>query len=264
MTPLSINQKKLIRGLSRKKIRNQTGLFLAEGDKIVREVLNAPGGEHRWEVELLVATADWLDEMGETIAGGTETCNVTAAELQQVSSLQEPNRAMAVVKQMDYKPDLPGICSDLSIALETVQDPGNLGTIIRTADWFGLRDIVCSPDSVDIYNPKVIQASMGSFLRIRVHYENLSGFIGLAREASGCQVFATSGNGQNLYGSKLPDRGVILLGNESRGLSPELLGAADRVLSIPFHEQGMHAESLNVSTAAAVILSEFRRQAYTG
>ncbi len=279
MTSLSINQKKLIRGLARKKIRQETGLFLVEGDKMVRELLlSAFPGITRYEIQMIVATADWLDEFGEHIDKGIETLCIKNGELRQVSGLQQPNRAVAVVKQTDYQLDIPSLQKRLSLALETVQDPGNMGAIIRTADWFGVRDILCSKDCVELYNPKVIQSTMGSFLRVRVHFTNLpelikevreqttlvrdagGGDIDKTTESSSCQIFGTSGNGKNLYKASLPSQGIIMLGNESRGLSEKLCGMADRVLSIPHYDPDMHAESLNVATAAAVFCAEFRRQ----
>jgi TrmH family RNA methyltransferase len=273
MTSLSINQKKLIRSLDRKKIRQETGLFLVEGDKMVRELIaSATSNLTGCKPEMIVATDDWLDEFGGSIAGGIETCSVRVNELRQVSALQQPNRAMAVVKQMDYKLDYALLQQNICLVLETIQDPGNLGTIIRTADWFGVRDIICSEDSVDLYNPKVIQSTMGSFLRVRVHYTDLPGLVKRIREAgkaggdnntgppSGYQIFGTSGQGENIYSASLPSRGLILLGNESRGLSEDLMILSDRVLSIPHHDPDIHAESLNVSTAAAILCAEFRRQ----
>ncbi|HEC42559.1 MAG TPA: RNA methyltransferase [Bacteroides sp.] len=279
MTSLSINQKKLIRSLDRKKTRQETGLFLVEGDKIVRELIaSATSNLTGCKPEIIVATDDWLDEFRGSIAGGIETCSVKVNELRQVSALRQPNRAMAVVKQMDYKLEYALLRQNICLVLETIQDPGNLGTIIRTADWFGVRDIICSEDSVDLYNPKVIQSTMGSFLRVRVHYTDLPGLVKRMREAgkagktaldadtsgSGNSldyiVFGTSGQGETLYKASLPSRGMILLGNESRGLSEELMDLTDRVLKIPPHDPDIHAESLNVSTAAAILCAEFRRQ----
>ena len=260
MTSLSINQKKLIRSLARKKNRQETGLFLVEGDKMVREVLSgAASGGSAFEVAMLVATDDWLDEFGGISDGGTDTVCVKADELRQVSILQQPNRAMALVKQMHHNLDLSLLQNSLCIALENVQDPGNLGSIVRTGDWFGIRDIICSEDCVELYNPKVIQSTMGSFLRVRVHYVDLVGLIGEVRSAD-YQIFGTSGQGENLYETSLPSLGMVVLGNESRGLSEGVLRQTDRVLNIPHHDPDMHSESLNVATAAAVICAEFRRQ----
>ena len=279
MTALSINQKKLIRGLSRKKVRSETGLFLAEGDKIVREVLGIPSGESTalaatYRVRAVFATGDWLAESGESIHGGIETVETKASELRQVSIQQEPNQAIAIVEMPDYQIDIDDLSGELSLGLETIQDPGNLGAIIRIADWFGIRDILCSEDCAEMYNPKVIQSTMGSFLRVRVHYlaldemivqlKNHPGEPGEVGSGSGWTVgypvFATGSSGENIYTSSLPDRGMILLGNESRGLSPALLALSDRVLSIPHHDPGMHPESLNVAAATAVLCSAFRRQ----
>ncbi len=275
MSPLSINQKKKIRSLGRKKFRNELGLFLVEGDKMLRELL-APGpGCLPYRVEMLVATGDWLAAFGESIPGGIETVEVGPAELRQVSLQQEPNRAIALVQQLKYTPDVSLLAQDLCIGLENIQDPGNLGAILRIADWFGIRDILCSPDCVELYNPKVIQSTMGSFLRVRVHYLDLPGMIGRIREEvlpgldegngrpgteAGYPVYATGSQGENLYEGKLPAHGMILLGNESKGLSHPLLELCDRVISIPRQDPSLHPESLNVAAATAILCAEFRRQ----
>ena len=243
-----------------------------------------PGEFHsRWI--LLVGTRDWLADFGGNIPGGIEQFEVGSAELKQLSTLREPNGALAVLRQLEYRPDLSAIRSSLVIGLENIQDPGNLGTIIRIADWFGIRDIFCSENSVELYNPKVIQSTMGSFLRVRVHYLDLADLIGRLRKSgraartgvvsltgSGSEagpagspieyypVFATGGNGRNLYETDLPYRGMLLLGNESKGLSEKLMEEADRVLKIPFHDPGLHPDSLNIASAAAIICSEFRRK----
>jgi TrmH family RNA methyltransferase len=293
MTELSKNRIRFIRSLNRKKDRKATGLFLVEGDKMVREVLNPLPGNIHCAVETVAGSAEWLAEFRGIIPRGTECFEAKPADLRQVSTLQEPNRVLAVCNQPDYMPDPAGVCGSLALGLENIQDPGNLGTIVRIADWFGVRDIFCSPDCVDLFNPKVIQSTMGSFLRVRVHYTGLPEIIRSIREAAesggsgtgvpkapgrdfenpGYAVFASSGSGENLYefqesvGSEHPAKpgfggsAMILLGNESRGLSDELLGLADRVLSIPPYDPEIHPESLNVAAATAILCSEFRRQA---
>jgi TrmH family RNA methyltransferase len=277
MAALSINRKKHIRSLSRKKFRNETGLFIVEGDKMVREIMDAGKAVLPFRVETVVATGDWLAESGGSIPGGTERIEAGAAELKQLSQQQEPNRVLAVVQQPEYTPDIQWAREGLSLALENLQDPGNMGTIIRTADWFGIRDIFCSADSVELYNPKVIQSTMGSFLRVRVHYLDLPGLIAELGGGQGStgggsaglqssgnngtfQVFATGSRGENLFRCDLPDVGLILLGNESRGLSKNLVGLADRVISIPPQNPSSRPESLNVASAAAILCSEFRRR----
>jgi TrmH family RNA methyltransferase len=275
VTALSINRKKFLRSLSRKKVRKELGLFLVEGDKIVRETLQMGPGSIPYRVESLVATGEWLEENRTLLPGdgGPEIIEAVPGEFRQISLLQEPNRAVAVVRQADFSPDPAGIRDCLSMGLEDVQDPGNMGGIIRTADWFGIRDIFCSAECVELYNPKVIQSTMGSFLRVRVHYLDLREWIGRLRgnvdgtgEGTGDRypVFATGVRGEDLCRIRLSGRGMILLGNESRGLSDELTRMADRVLSIPFLQEGLRPESLNVAAAAAILCFEFRRQAGTG
>jgi TrmH family RNA methyltransferase len=290
MGALSINQKKLLRSLSRKKERNELGMFLVEGDKMVREVLQSPPGSIPFRVESFAATGEWLqanekwlDAYRGALPGEMEIFEVSPAELRQVSTQQEPNRAIAVLHQAEYTPDPAVLMESLSIGLESIRDPGNLGTIIRTADWFGVRDILCSEDCVELYNPKVIQSTMGSFLRVRVHYLDLAEWIGRLRDTgdagdsgdsrdaagsgspdAGYEIFATGSTGEDLRGAILPGRGLILLGNESRGLSEGLLRCADRVLSIPRQEASLHPDSLNVAAATAILCSEFRRQYFAG
>ncbi len=319
MAPLSISKKKLIRSLARKKVRLETGMFLVEGDKIVREILRPVSGSIGFRVEMLAATGEWIERNREAIPGGTETLLAGDAELRQLSLLREPNRVIAVVRQASYQPDPQRLRESLSLGLENIQDPGNLGTILRIADWFGIRDIICSDDCVELYNPKVIQSTMGSFLRVRVHTLDLPGLIGRIRQCAspgtsgtagknpsgdagrssgnagrssgdagrtsgnagrtsgnagrsigdagpssgmpGYPVFGTAGKGESLYESRLPEAGMILLGNESQGLSASLLEISDRILSIPFHDTVLRPDSLNVAVAAAILCAEFRRQA---
>jgi len=278
MTVLSINQRKLIRSLHRKKIRNEMGLFLVEGDKMVRELLNTPSGEDAaatipFRVKTLVATGEWLDEFG-NIHGGIETLTAKAYELRQIASQQEPNKAVAIVEKADYQLEVTWLKIQLALGLENIQDPGNLGAIIRIADWFGIHDIICSPECVELYNPKVIQSTMGSFLRVRVHYHDLADLVsqiradksqkaesirdespvaGKSAAMDSYPVLGTGSQGDNLYESVLPRQGMILLGNESRGLSESLMRLSDSILSIPRYNPGMHPESLNVASAAAVL-----------
>jgi len=263
MANLSKNQNKFIRSLARKKARTELGIFLVEGDKMVRELLNPPERSIPYKVKSVVATGDWLDEFRESIPGGIEILETTAAELRQVSLQQEPNRAMAMVHQNSNSAKTNQLGEALIMGLENIQDPGNMGAIIRIADWFGIRDILCSHDCVELYNPKVIQSTMGSFLRVRVHYVDLMEFIGEILKDKELPVFATGGEGNNLHETILPEKGLILLGNESRGLSDSLMALSGQVLSIPFHDPSMHPESLNVAAAAAILCAEFRRQGYS-
>ena len=262
MAALSVNRKKFLRSLSRKKVRKELGLFMVEGDKIVREILLSGPGSIPYRVESLLAAGEWLEANASllSIHGGMEIMEINPTELQQISLLKVPNRALAVVRRTDYAPDPSRTRLGLTLGLENIQDPGNMGAIIRTADWFGIRDVFCSDGCVEIYNPKVIQSTMGSFLRVRVHNLDLAEWIGRLRETEGYPVYATGSPGEDLHGVSLPAKAMILLGNESRGLSGELRGMADRTLNIPFLQEGLHPESLNVAAAAAILCFEFRRQ----
>ncbi len=294
MASLSINQKKRIRSLAHKKFRKELGLFPVEGEKMVGELLSPGPGCIPFRVETLVATGDFLGALPAGILGGMEVIEVSGTELRQVSRMQEHNPALALVRQEKHVPDPAGLGRVLSLGLETIQDPGNLGTILRIADWFGIRDILCSRDCVELYNPKVIRSTMGSFLRVRTYFIDLPQIIGEIRshlggttpkpgagvkDASsgvssedpggssedpvGFAVIATGSRGENLYETGLPERGMILLGNESGGLSPSLSDLSDRVVSIPCNDPSAHPESLNVAAAAAVFCAEFRRQSYS-
>jgi len=262
------------------------GLFLVEGDKMVRELLYPPSGEDaaktvHFRIKTLVATGEWLEEFGGSIHGGIETLTAKTDELRQVASQQEPNKAIAIVEKADYQLEITRLKKQLALGLENIQDPGNLGAIIRIADWFGVHDIICSGECVELYNPKVIQSTMGSFLRVRVHYLDIADLVSQIRgskrpkaesipdESPGTgkstavgsyPILGTGSQGDNLYDSTLPRQGMILLGNESRGLSESLMRLSDSILSIPRHNPGMHPESLNVATAAAILCAEFRRQ----
>lgn len=282
MVPLSRNQQKRIRSLARKKNRDELGIFMVEGDKMVREVLDPESNPLSFEPVSLIATRQWLGKNRVILDKGMEILEVEPGVLRQVSTQKAPNQAIALLRKQTYQPDAGRILGGLSVGLETIQDPGNLGTIIRTSDWFGIRDIFCSGDCAELYNPKTIASTMGSFLRVRVHRVDLKAFLGQLREASGkdpgsnrdentagkslpspsrFQVLATDSRGEDLFECSLPERGILLLGNESRGLSGGLKNLADRCIRIPRMDPGMHPESLNVASAAAILCAEFRRRA---
>ena len=253
---LSKKQVSLIVSLQRKKSRDEEKLFVIEGDKIVKEFL-ASG----MRVVILVAkpefiaglTRDLLDQAGEVIT-------VKYEELKKLSSLKTPHNAMAVVSIPEAPSDPDPIPGDLCVALDFIQDPGNLGTIIRSAAWFGIKDIVCSENCVDLYNPKVIQASMGAILNVAVHYCNMSQFLAKAKEKK-VPVYGTLMEGEPVYSSELGRSGIILLGNESRGISDDLIPFITNRITIPKFTIAEHGiESLNVAMAASVIFSEFARR----
>ena len=246
---ISKNKIKYIRSLELKKNRNKEGKFVAEGFKVVDDLLALQ------PADLIVATQEWLH--GKHLADQTEVIEVTEEELKKVSFLQHPQQVLAVFRQAtsgDYSINT----SELSLALDGVQDPGNLGTIIRIADWFGITHIYCSQDTADVYNPKVVQATMGSIARVKVEYGNLLALV--ESLPADVPVYGTLLDGDNIYQQQLENRGLIVMGNEGKGISPALAKKVNRRLLIPnFPEGRATADSLNVAIATAITCSEFRR-----
>jgi RNA methyltransferase, TrmH family len=244
---LSKNRMKFIKSLHSGKGRWAERMFLAEGTKLVRELL-----QNRYGVTELIALESWLE--GEKIPDGVTVTPVNAAGLAQVSALTTPQEVVALVRMPDHS--LPALQKDiLLLALDGVKDPGNLGTIVRIADWFGIRDIVCSEDTVDVYNPKVVQATMGSIARTRVHYTSLSSFLEAAD--SHYPVYGAVLNGAPVSTVQSRMGGTLLMGNESHGISPDLLSLVTHPVTIPSFQSA--AESLNVAVATALVCYEFRR-----
>lgn len=239
---LSKNQIKLIKSLTQKKYRQQFGLFKVEGIKGVEEFLNS-----NFKLETLYTTKTIFD------APKNLTVEISEVELKKISSLKNPNIALAIFKI----PEASEINSKgLIIALDDVRDPGNLGTIIRLCDWYGVKDLVCSTNTVDCYNSKVVQATMGSLTRVNTTYLNLENFL----KTTNTEVFGTFMNGENIYTSQLPKEGVIVLGNEANGISERIKALVDKKITIPQFGDHKETESLNVANATAIVLSEFRRQ----
>ena len=248
--PISHSCIRYIRSLDQKKVRRTEKVFLAEGPKIVGDLLG------RFDCQLLVATSEWLQANRQVAA--EEVLEVSAEELSRASLLRTPQQVLGVFKQPDYNfdPTLPR--RSLCLALDGVQDPGNLGTIIRVADWFGIEDIFCSPDTVEVYNPKVIQATMGAIARIRTHYTSLSEMLVKLQDAP---IFGTFLDGSNIYQEALSSNGLIIMGNEGNGISPEIAALVNRRLFIPnYPTDRPTSESLNVAIATSIICAEFRRR----
>lgn len=239
---LSKNQIKLITSLQQKKYRKQQQLFFAEGIKVIQELLNS-----NFELEHLFVTDAFFSEVSKS-----KISIVSDAELKKVSALSTPNNCLALFKIPSEQPIRE---SGLIIALDDIRDPGNLGTILRLCDWFGVVQVVCSAETVDIYNPKVVQATMGSITRVNVTYTDLKQFI----QETKLPVFGTFMDGDNIYRTKLPTEGVIVMGNEANGISSEIEKFAKNRISIPRFGDLQRTESLNVATATAIILSEFKR-----
>lgn len=246
---ISKNKIKYIRSLELKKNRNKEGKFVAEGFKVVDDLLALQ------PADLIVATQEWLH--GKHLADQTEVIEVTEEELKKVSFLQHPQQVLAVFRQAQDG-DFSINTQELSLALDGVQDPGNLGTIIRIADWFGITHIYCSQDTADVYNPKVVQATMGSIARVKVEYGNLLALV--ESLPADVPVYGTLLDGNNIYQQQLENRGLIVMGNEGKGISPALAKKVNRRLLIPnFPEGRATADSLNVAIATAITCSEFRR-----
>lgn len=251
MTTLSKNKIKYIHSLALKKIRKEEQVFLAESPKVVEELAAY------FPCRFLAATSSWL-KANPTISAN-EIAEVTQDELSRTSLLKTPQQVLAIFEQPQYTLDSQVVRHSLCLALDDVQDPGNLGTIIRLADWFGIKDIICSPNTVDVYNPKVIQATMGAIARVKIHYTPLTDFI---RSVGNIPVYGTFLNGENIYGQELANNGLIVMGNEGNGISPEIETLVSHRLYIPNYPQGQKtSESLNVAIATAIVCSEFRRQA---
>ena len=249
---LTKNQIKFIQSLDRKKCRVESGCFLAEGNKLVEDTL------HTFDCRMLVATAEWWQQHPHATA--TECIEVSHDELKRLSLLTTPQDVLAVYAIPHHTLDEEALCNELSLVLDTVQDPGNLGTIIRIADWMGIRNIICSPESADVYNPKVVQATMGALSRVAVHYLPLEPF--LQRMQGRVAVYGTFLDGDNMYEMPLTSGGLIVMGNEGKGISPQLAPYITHRLFIPNYPLGaVTSESLNVAVATAITCAEFRRRA---
>ena len=251
MASLSKNKIKFIHSLELKKIRKEERVFLAEGPKLVGDLLG------HFPCRFLAATPSWFQEHPGIDA--SELVEVSQEDLSRASLLKTPQQVLAIFEQPQYTLDPEAVRQSLCLALDDVQDPGNLGTIIRLADWFGIEHIICSQNTVDVYNPKTIQATMGGIARVKV-YTSLPDFIRSLGED--IPVFGTFLNGKNMYEQPLTANGLIVMGNEGNGIGKEVETLINRKLYIPNYPQGKEtSESLNVAIATAVICAEFRRQA---
>lgn len=248
---LSKSKTKFIHSLENKKKRDQLGLFVAEGSKVVGDLLET------MPAELILATSEWISGRQGLDRLSGETIEVDGDELRKASFMQAPQQVLAVFKKKQQN-GTPSLQGKLSLALDGVQDPGNVGTIIRIADWFGIETIYCSHETADVYNPKVVQSTMGSLARVDVVYTDLCKLADNAPE--GFPIYGTLLDGENIYGKQLKDEGLIVMGNEGKGISPEMRKRINQKLYIPnFPITRKTADSLNVATATAVVCSEFRR-----
>jgi TrmH family RNA methyltransferase len=254
---ISKSQIKLINSLRIKKYRKEHGLFIAEGDKLVRDIISSS-----FKVDSVFATGEWIKSNQTEIQNlENKVFTIAEAELKKISSLKTPNQVLAIVQMPKYGYEKSDVINNISLALDDIQDPGNLGSIIRIADWFGISDIFCSSNCVDAYNSKVIQSSMGSVCRVRLHCVALAGLLEDYDKEEDFKIFGTFLEGENIFESDLSKNGIIVLGNESSGISEELLPYIHKKLFIPnYSRTDERIDSLNVSMASAIICFEFRRR----
>jgi len=257
---LSKSRLRLIRSLDTRKGRRASGLFVAEGPKLVSELMCY------LKCNFLLLSSEWAADNRDAYIrlcrnSDAEVELVKPAELERASFLQTPQGVLALFEIPSYHVDpVQAMTSSLNLALDGVQDPGNIGTIVRLADWFGVKDIWCSESTADVWSPKAVQASMGGLARVRVHYINLCETLRSLPQSAPC--VATALDGEPLWQSQLPQHGVIVMGNEGRGVTREVATACRHKLLIPSFPPGAATtESLNVGVATAIILAEFRRQA---
>ena len=236
-----------IRSLADKRVRDEEQLFIAEGGKLVEEIRDS-----KFRIRRIYTTR--ADMQGSVVE------RIDRKDMERISQLKTATDTLAVVEQPRYRLDVDP--KMLILALDGVQNPGNLGTIIRLADWFGIRDIVCSKECADCYNPKVVQATMGAILRVRVHYVDDLAHLLLSARSQGMPIYGTLLTGKNIYTTEVENRGIVVMGNEGRGVSEECQATLTHHLLIPPYPANQPtSESLNVAMATGIILSEFRRRA---
>ena len=240
---ISKNQVKYIQSLGQKKSRDIENRFIAEGPKLANELLNA----ENCRIVQLFALKEWIDE-NPNASKHTEVIELSGVELEKISQLTTPNQVLAVIEKIQWKND-PEVKGNISLALDTIQDPGNMGTIIRLADWFGIKNIFCSTDCVDVYNPKVIQSSMGSISRVRIEYTDILSWL---TENNDVLIYAAVLDGRDVTKMEKIKEGIIVIGNESKGIHQEVLKLANVQITIPGKGK---AESLNAAVATGIILS---------
>lgn len=249
-TPLSTAKRKTITRLQQSRRRHESGLFVIEGSKSVADTAGL------FECVMIAASPTWLEANNASAYGTSEVYTATTADLRAMSSLATPPDVMAICRMPVFQPDYTDMQSRLVVALDGIQDPGNLGTIVRSCDWFGVNDILCSQSTVDIYNSKAIQATMGSLARVRVHYVDLSEAL---THFAPDRLFGTFLDGTDIYSTPLPACGVIVMGNEGNGVSESISRMIQQRLFIPpGNPDAPHVESLNVGIATAVVLSQFQ------
>ncbi len=242
---------KLIHSLEMRKYRQEHGLFVAEGPKLVGELMAKSSPVY------VAALPEWLETNGASLPTTTDCDTLTPDELRRASLMQSPQMVVALFKMDNPQWDDNFARQNLCIALDGVQDPGNMGTICRLADWFGIEHIVCSRSCADIYNPKAVQATMGALARVNVHYTPLPQILRRAE----VPVYGTFLDGEDIYNQTLQQHGFIVMGNEGKGISPEVEETVTARLYIPNYPRGrVTTESLNVAIATSIVCAEFRRR----
>ena len=250
---LSKNKIKYINSLKIKKYRSVHNQFIAEGNKIVRELIS-----QNYPVDQIYCTEEWNNSVKNSLNNIT-IC--TQSELKKISTVTTPQQVIAILNIPQAEIDYDLVSTELVLMLDNIQDPGNLGTIMRIADWFGIKNIICSGESVDVYNPKVIQASMGAFTRVSVHYTDLTIALSEIKDRHEVPVYGTFLEGENIYNEPLSKNGIIIMGNEGKGISEKLEKFINRKIFIPNYPANAEtSESLNISVATAITCSEFRRR----
>lgn len=247
---------KIIQNLEKKKFREKYNLFKIEGEKLVAELLRSPLAVHA-----IIAYPEWIQANGHLL-GKNQVLETDEKGMKAISNFQSLPHVMALaeIPNHPYHPD--EVAGTLSLVLNGIQDPGNLGTILRIADWFGVSHLLCDRDCASIYNPKCVQASMGAIFRVHAYYLDLPETIRQLK-TKGMPVFGTFLDGENIYTSPLPSQGLIIMGNEGKGIAEGIGQLADFRLTIPnFTPAGASSESLNVGVATGIILSEFKRRIY--
>lgn len=250
---VSKNLQKLVRSLELKKNRRREGLFVAEGPKVVGDLMR------RYRPTHLIATREWLDNNGVASIDGCQMVEANDEELRRTSFLQHPQQVIGLfpLPTDTAQPTAETFSSELCLALDGVQDPGNVGTILRVADWFGIHTVVCSHETADVFSPKVVQATMGSIARMNVSYTDLPTL--LSTLPNSIPVYGTLLDGNNIYEETLSANGIIIMGNEGNGLSEAVRQRVTKRLLIPSYAKEKGAESLNVAIATAIVCAEFRR-----
>ena len=240
---LSKSKLKYIQSLGQKKFRQQEGLFIAEGPKLVNDLLEMKNSS----IQEIFALKEWIED-NKKIADSYQVVETTAIELEKISQLSSPNQVVAVVKKIAIDENIQ-VKGKFTLVLDNIQDPGNMGTIIRIADWYGIDQIVCNTQSADMYNPKVIQSTMGSIARVKVFYTDLSDWLS---KQKGISIYAAMLNGDDVTSMQKIKEGIIVIGNESKGISDDVLKLVSKKITIP---QKGKAESLNAAVATGIILS---------